>query len=336
MQNETTLSTIEHLFQHQNEFPTDPTKLLQAIAWLWSQRMSDAGHSQWLDLHQQMHMACAGVRGLLEYNLHSTSVHRPSGMQPPDYGWYLAWVVHTSSPSGGPAGKFMYRYKSPSGNTNCVQWSTFKDREGEEHTRIASFHINGVRIYWYQYSSVGVFFLPTDWRNPEHRQFLLEVVRPQAAVFRYALYSSLTNTTCVTTTYTNSLAVSWDAATCAPWVAQPLESRGLPRPLDLVDYEDGSTAHISIFGLPTLYRFLSATLLINRKGPVDYNHISLLLTKQLRDRLWHVGSTLLFNRVQRKQELIAADPVKKCAACAVEAVKSQLALGIEAKRQRLA
>jgi len=334
MQNETALSTIEYLMEHQKEFPTDPTKLLNHVAWLWSQRMSDAGHSEWLDLHEQMHSACPGARGLLECNLHSTSMHRPLGMQPPDCGWYLVWVVHTSRPSGEPSGKFMYQYKSPSGNTDCVQWGTFKDQEGEGHTRIASFHINNVRIYWYQYCNLGVFFLPTDWRNPNRRQFVLEVVRPQAAIFRYALYSSLTNTTCVTTTYTSSLAVVWDAGECAPWVAQPLEDRGLPQPIDLVDYQDGPATHGSA-GLPTLFRFISAALLIGRSLDA-YPHISLLLTKQLRDRLWHVGSTLLFTMVQRKQELIAADPVKKCAACAVEAVKSQLALGIEAKRQRLA
>ena len=62
---------------------------------------------------------------------------------------------------------------------------------------------------------------------------------------------------------------------------------------------------------------------------VCLRHLSRQLTMRRRARLLRVARTLLLARAQEAEERRAADPVKKCAACAVEAVKSQLALGIE-------
>ncbi|MGB1591353.1 MAG: hypothetical protein ACPIOQ_01265, partial [Promethearchaeia archaeon] len=62
------------------------------------------------------------------------------------------------------------------------------------------------------------------------------------------------------------------------------------------------------------------------------------LTQQLQRRLVRVARTFLLKSAELAERRRAGDPVRKCAACAVEAVKSQLALGIEgpdAKRQRV-
>ena len=52
----------------------------------------------------------------------------------------------------------------------------------------------------------------------------------------------------------------------------------------------------------------------------DYDELSVCIEDEM--------ETFLVARAQEAEERRAADPVKKCAACAVEAVKSQLALGI--------
>ena len=67
-------------------------------------------------------------------------------------------------------------------------------------------------------------------------------------------------------------------------------------------------------------------------------HIGEALTQQLRRRLVRVARAFLLKSAELAERRRAGDPVRKCAACAVEAVKSQLALGIEgpdAKRQRV-
>lgn len=59
------------------------------------------------------------------------------------------------------------------------------------------------------------------------------------------------------------------------------------------------------------------------------------LTGQLQRRLVRIVRNFLLARAQAAEERRAADPVRKCAACAVEAVKSQLALGIEPALKRV-
>jgi len=53
----------------------------------------------------------------------------------------------------------------------------------------------------------------------------------------------------------------------------------------------------------------------------DYDELSDCIEDEMK--------TFLVARAQEAEERRAADPVKKCAACAVEVVKSQLALGID-------
>lgn len=78
--------------------------------------------------------------------------------------------------------------------------------------------------------------------------------------------------------------------------------------------------------------------LVQREARLLNVEIGDALTQQLRRRLVRVARTFLLKSAELAERRRAADPVRKCAACAVEAVKSQLALGIErgdAKRQRV-
>lgn len=66
-------------------------------------------------------------------------------------------------------------------------------------------------------------------------------------------------------------------------------------------------------------------------------HIGHALTEAMRSRIFRIAYKFLLTMGEKAEQRRAADPVKKCAACAVQAAKSQLALGIEgpnAKRQR--
>ena len=67
-------------------------------------------------------------------------------------------------------------------------------------------------------------------------------------------------------------------------------------------------------------------------------HINYALTEAMRSRIFRIAYKFLLIMGEKAELRRAADPVRKCAACAVQAVKSQLALGIEgpsrSKRQR--
>ena len=70
-----------------------------------------------------------------------------------------------------------------------------------------------------------------------------------------------------------------------------------------------------------------------RKGA----HIGRALTEAMRSRIFRIAYKFLLTMGENAEQRRAADPVKKCAACAIQAAKSQLVLGIEgpnAKRQR--
>ena len=57
----------------------------------------------------------------------------------------------------------------------------------------------------------------------------------------------------------------------------------------------------------------------------------------MRSRIFRIAYKFLLTLGEKAEQRRAADPVRKCAACAVQAAKGQLALGIEkpdAKRQR--
>jgi hypothetical protein len=83
------------------------------------------------------------------------------------------------------------------------------------------------------------------------------------------------------------------------------------------------------------------TITKNAGGPVrsgtwiELPLLSAQLSHQRRSRFVRIARTLLIHRAQAREEARARDPVRKCAACAIEAVKSQLALGLGHKRQRV-
>ena len=66
-------------------------------------------------------------------------------------------------------------------------------------------------------------------------------------------------------------------------------------------------------------------------------HIGHALTEAMRSRIFRIAYKFLLILGEKAEQRRAADPVRKCAACAVQAAKGQLVLGIEgpdAKRQR--
>ena len=66
-----------------------------------------------------------------------------------------------------------------------------------------------------------------------------------------------------------------------------------------------------------------------------FRAIGRLLQQQLERRLVRALRDALLGKAQALEEERARDPVKRCAACAVQAAKDQLVLGLEPKRQRV-
>jgi hypothetical protein len=60
-----------------------------------------------------------------------------------------------------------------------------------------------------------------------------------------------------------------------------------------------------------------------------------LVNEQLHARINRIVRQTLLARAQALEEARAQDPVKRCAACAVQAAKDQLVLGLEPKRQKV-
>lgn len=58
------------------------------------------------------------------------------------------------------------------------------------------------------------------------------------------------------------------------------------------------------------------------------------LSKQLHTRINRIVRQMLLAKAQALEEKRARDPVKRCAACAVQAAKDQIVLGLEPKRQK--
>jgi len=79
--------------------------------------------------------------------------------------------------------------------------------------------------------------------------------------------------------------------------------------------------------------------LVNMTSQWTYKsvHINYALTEAMRSRIFRIAYKFLLTMGEKAEQRRAADPVRKCAACAVQAAKSQLALGIEGpdtKRRR--
>tara|TARA_Y100000768_G_scaffold362054_1_gene320569 strand:+ start:3830 stop:4903 length:1074 start_codon:yes stop_codon:yes gene_type:complete len=334
------LSALSRIFNREEEMPKEPTTCLRRVGWIVADTLQrdgamPSGHS----LAEELRSVTPGWRSMLVWNPYSMSVVNPNNPAV-QHGWVLKEVADTCRSTLNKSAKLRYDYTSPiTGKIHPLQLTT---RGGGTH-EFAAFAVHGNLIHWYQNEEFCTF--AHTCLKGALEDVDLELVAVSATDVTYARYSIKKNDCIVhrTDTFEHLETVCVlhfdgdEALGRVPYIRQFLMD-------NMLNYSSENEAiiwHLSHTQsvkdrLERLSRDLRAVTCLEKRqdstlGPVVVclPHLSLRLTERRRARLLRVARTLLVARAQEAEERRAADPVKKCAACAVEAVKSQLALGIE-------
>ena len=335
----TALGTIQCMFEQveQGMFPKDEEGALKSVATHFAHHMQETGCTKHHKLDNELFKASTGERGLVECTDHNSHLHRPLWLEP-KHGWVVAKVA-TLSPFGEDAVcTTYYAYSSPNKPARNVAVPNHWGYSGS-HMGISNLVV--VTTSRHENCCIGIYL---GCKNPiccmigDYRMTKpIYVMEPyggsgpcKAAVAYktgFRLYTTLPEEKlrCVHTySFETQSIVSrrakldFDTEYCGSSPGAVLDT-DCPGPEATRDYE-------------ALLKGLQA--LTSNKETKKWSNGGLAATLALHTRL---RSKLLWWR-EKTERSRAADPVRKCAACAIEAVKSQLALGIAAgpKRQRIA
>lgn len=335
------LDALAHLFDHQEELPDDPVASLKRIGWVFAEKIYEVGQSVVHCLDDELLHACNTVaRSKLVWCPCSFSMRTPYSARTDLCGWHIDQVLHVDSAVQRRNAKFTYKYVSPVTHKEHLLDLAIR----LERHEFAQFRLKGQTYFWHfhdGYSAIA-------WHNPPSSHVLdaIHIVALRAAVVSYARYD-VPSTTCLihhlfTTSHESLVSIKrfrnqghevmpnighfsfynqvhYNAEMDA-WTNHNDTDSSLQRRLDKLAW--------TIRAITSSYTRVPQT-----KLPL----LSAQLSLQRRSRFVRIARTLLLARAQAREEARARDPVKKCAACAIEAVKSQLALGIEtaSKRQRV-
>ncbi len=349
------LSALSRIFDREEEMPTEPTACLRRVGWIVANSFKrdgamPSGHS----LAEELCSATSGERSELVWNPYTTSiVNKPNPAI--KHGWVLKEVADTCRSTLNRSAKLRYEYTSPVTGKN--HWLKLASRGGGSH-EFAAFAVRANLIHWYQNEEFCT-FAHTCLRGALEDRDLellghsmdLELVAVCADYVTYTRYNMKKNDCIVHRTYTTDHLETVSIFHFDGAGATGRVPHFCPFTLDNhVNYNSRNEAvmwhksndqavHIRLERLGQDLRAVTSYL-GDRPGwmgemdagnpvVVPLRYLSQRLTMRRRARLVRVARTLLVARAQEAEERRAADPVKKCAACAVEAVKGQLALGIE-------
>ena len=321
------------------------------------------------------HDRTAGERGLVNYSPYTDSVRPtmpPDG--PPTTGWWLRGVMqlwNVNCEAGElKGGAFLYWYfKKGSDEQQCpVYWTGQGSNEQQcpvywtkynNDYHVVAFMLAGRwitmmsrehEIFFSRTTGCGV---ARDVDQPWQLEFVRIDSSDRPGSFEYVLYDSKTMVGSVLTTATNTCRTrlwlhnyrSVEPSDESPFLADAnRDDFSLVNRFSKLLITPGTSAALPSEGLKdammmtqSMY-FLGEFRRYERYSGASISKttaISALLAERLRRRLVRVASRFLLAKAQAAEERRAADPVRKCAACAVEAVKGQLALGIEPATKRM-
>ena len=365
------LDVLEWLMDNEHDLPTDDTQLLKCIGWVWASRVErattsdpnygsdDYAHERTIAEDVFRAIAddrTAGTRGIVNYSPYLGSMRStPPPDAPPTTGWWLRNVMQlwdiNCEVGELRGGAFLYWYfkRGSKEEPNPVYWTKYSNDyhvvafmlAGRWITMMSREH----EIFFCRTTGCGV---ARDVDQPWQLEFV-RVLIPDCPTFEYVLYDSNTMVGSVLLTATNtcrtrlwlhnyrsvvpsdesrfladayrddfSLLNRFSKLVITPGASAAPPAEGL---------EDVMTMTQSMYFLAEFRRYAPAASTTTA--------ISALLAERTRRRLVRVASNFLLAQAQAAEERRAADPVRKCAACAVEAVKSQLALGIEPATKRM-
>lgn len=356
------LTALAHLFDHEGDLPDDPVARLQHVGWVFAEKWYEHGDSggHTLDVELQ-HMCDHGGRNKVVWCRERFSLRRPYSASPLR-GWFLDMVVHVDSHAGRRNGKFAYKYHSPvDDKEHGIDLAIRLERH-----ELACFVLKGQNFYWH--SNGGHNTIVSDHGG---HYGVVHCVAIRAAVVTYARYdptatatataprrrddarlagaSASASGTCLvhrlfTTSHESCVSIKhFGVVGVEPHRAHVpnVDNWGLhnlvyydPAHEAVLNHNEG--AHATLTRLESLAWDLR--LITKQQRARTWIELPLLserLSNQRRSRFVRIARTLLIARAQAREERVASDPIKRCAACAVEAVKSQLALGMPsaAKRQ---
>jgi len=349
---------LEQLWKHAHELSHDPTVLLKLIGQRIAQRMHDLALSNCPRLLDELNAKCNGDRGRVLLDPLSFQLERTVSY--PADGWCLDAVTHFESTLTTASAKYEYVYSC----NNLYGYSRkglFLSQRSHDYT-VTRFAVNGALFFFYESLKIKAVFRDCDWslhvslsmrRLPMNPLFLVELVSFKSAAFTHVCYDRTNMTAIVQTTFTNSMTCHWAIKTFgdvrdtnrvrlsrAPFNPLTRTTR-LQQLLDynertLVDaYTTDPVRHLMEIDVQ-IVKLAQPAPTETRANVTLFPLHSKKLTRERRGRLFRIAHKFLITKAQQFEEKRAQDPVKKCAACAVQAAKTQLVLGLEppSKRQR--
>lgn len=360
-------ASLEWLLDHEDDLPKDnPTLLLKTVGKWWSMRMAEAGvSSKWYGLYEEIDAVVPSKDGF-EYDRRTKRLTNTrlsmGGLRPVGAstaveralapgGWMLKTIMHTESSSRIQGGKYEYAHISKrTGKAHRVYWAKYAH---DEH--YALFWLCGKEIFYFEAPKPpdvslaagrtqfhSGFFLNAREQEPDPipgTSWLFEAVLPKAACCRYMRLDCKVRSCAVEVHFTNSHRIdhyfSSNRSDARAMMSVLEDTRDLKC---LVNY-DAATLFPAMSsweeGREVVEDFQAELdRLADPRPALLKPHLSALLTKQLRARLSRMGRKLLITNALELEEIRARDPVKRCAACAVQAVKDQLVLGLEPPAKR--
>jgi len=325
------LSALAHLFDHEEDLPDDTVAKLRRVGWVFAEKWYESGDSGAHTLESELFQACSGDRGRLDWCTTSHSF-RHTGPPPgsPTRGWFLDRAVHVDDSRKNC--KFTYMYYSPV--TNEKHSIDLTVRIGLHE--FACFALKGQSFYWHSHDGYNTIVADND---------CVHCVAIRAAAMTYARYDPAPAATSLIHRLFTTSHESWVSIKrfgedpriqhkphINHWM---LRNQLYYNPADDAVFEHNEGTNATRNRLAKLAFDLRAiTKHAHAARWIELPLLSKRLSRQRRSRFVRIARTLLIHRAQAREERIASDPVKKCAACAIEAVKSQLALGIEPAPKR--
>lgn len=345
---------LEQLWEGEGDLPSDGTDLLKRIGWKVSQFMYDRATSHCNDLHAELSAKCPGERGHVSLNTHTLEVARR--IRYPTSGWCLSSVNHLEVNNDTASAKYEYTYccKTRNALDGYLRRHVLTVAQRGRHYEIAVFAVNGHTFYYFGSSGVTAIIKDCDWslyvdpvanrRLATNPHYVIELVSTKAAAVTYVRHDRTTTKSIVETTFTNCMTRSWSVRTfvngtvtnASNFIAAPFGPFAKMVPLHtLVHYNERTM--LDDYGDPWMRLESIDAQIAKLARPVQgstwrnvalFPLLSAMLTRQLKARMLRIARKLLLVKAQWRQEAIAADPVRKCVACAIEAVKGRIGLGM--------
>ena len=347
---------LEQLWEGEDDLPSNGTDLLKRIGWKVAQFMYDRATSHCNDLHAELSAKCSGERGHVSLNTHTMEVARQ--VRYPTSGWCLSAINHLEVNNNTASAKYEYTYccetRNPHDGSRRQHVLTMAQRG--RHYDIAVFAVRGHTFYYFGSAGVTAIIRDCDWglyldpaanrTLPTNPHYVVELVGPKSASVTYVRYDRTTTKSIVETTFTNCMTRTWNVRTFvnanangtprAHFTAAPFGPFSKTTSLHtLVHYNERTM--LDDYGDPWLRLESIDSQIAKLVRPIQettwrnvtlFPRLSKLLTRQLKGRMLRTARKLLLVKAQWREEERAADPVRKCVACAIEAVKGRIGLGM--------